>query len=140
VAVDDSGNVYVADTNNHTIRKVTPTGVVTTLAGTAGENGSVDGTGSAARFYDQVSVSVDSSGNVYVADTANHTIRKVTPTGVVTTLAGTAGETGSVDGTGSAARFYGQLGVSVDSSGNVYVADIGNHTIRKVTPTGVVTT
>ena len=140
VAVDSSGNVYVADLSNNTIRKVTPGGVVTTLAGTAAVTGSADGTGSAARFYYPSGVAVDSSGNVYVADQFNHTIRKVTPGGVVTTLAGTAGVDGSVDGTGSAASFKRPQGVAVDSSGNVYVADYYNHTIRKVTPSGVVTT
>ena len=140
VAVDSSGNVYVADFYNHTIRKVTPSGVVTTLAGTAGVEGSADGTGSEARFYYPNGVAVDSSGNVYVADYINQTIRKVTPEGVVTTLAGSAGFSGSADGTGSEARFTFPLGVAVDSSGNVYVADFYNHTIRKVTPSGVVTT
>ena len=140
VAVDSAGNVFVADTDNHTIRKVTPAGVVTTLAGSAGASGSTDGTGSAARFDDPEGVAVDSAGNVFVADTDNHTIRKVTPAGVVTTLAGSAGASGSTDGTGSAARFYYPVGVAVDSAGNVFVADTGNHTIRKVTPAGVVTT
>ena len=140
VAVDSAGNVYVADTLNHTIRKVTPGGVVTTLAGLARSSGSADGTGSAARFYFPSSVAVDSAGNVYVADMANNTIRKVTPAGVVTTLAGWAGSGGSADGTGSAARFYNPYGVAVDSAGNVYVADTKNYTIRKVTPGGVVTT
>ena len=140
VAVDSSGNVYVADYINHTIRKVTPSGVVTTLAGSAGVQGSADGTGSEASFSLPASVAVDSSGNVYVADYINHTIRKVTPSGVVTTLAGTAGLIGSTDATGSVAQFQFPKGVAVDSSGNVYVADYGNHTIRKVTPSGVVTT
>ena len=139
VAVDSAGNVYVADSYNHTIRKVTPGGVVTTLAGLAGSSGSADGTGSAARFYLPYGVAVDSAGNVYVADTGNSTIRKVTPGGVVTTLAGLAGSSGSADGTGSAARFTGPYGVAADSAGNVYVADV-RHTIRKVTPGGVVTT
>jgi hypothetical protein len=140
VAVDSAGNVYVADTGNDTIRKVTPGGVVTTLAGLAGSPGSADGTGSAARFNGPEGVAVDSAGNVYVADTGNDTIRKVTPCGVVTTLAGLAGTEGSADGTGSAAQFNGPEGVAVDSAGNVYVVDTGNDTIRKVTPGGVVTT
>ncbi|MGA2867464.1 MAG: immunoglobulin domain-containing protein [Verrucomicrobiota bacterium] len=140
VAADSAGNVYVADTYNHTIRKVTPGGVVTTLAGLAGSQGSADGTGSTARFGEPRGVAVDSAGNVYVADYWNHTIRKVTPAGVVTTLAGLAGSPGSDDGTGSAARFYFPRGVAVDSAGNVYVADTWNDTIRKVTPGGVVTT
>jgi sugar lactone lactonase YvrE len=139
VAVDAVGNVYVADTDNSTIRKVTPAGVVTTLAGLAGNAGSVDGAGSAARFYNPRGVAVDAAGNVYVADTFNQTIRKVTPAGVVTTLAGLAWNAGSTDGTGSAARFYNPGAVAVDAAGNVYVSE-DNHTIRKITPAGVVTT
>jgi len=140
VAVDGNGNVYVADTNNYTIRKVTPAGVVTTLAGSAGNFGSTDGTGSAARFNQPGDVTVDVNGNIYVADTGNHTIRKVTPAGVVTTLAGSAGMTGSADGTGSAARFNFPGGVAVDGNGNVYVSDSENFTLRKITPAAVVTT
>jgi hypothetical protein len=140
VAVDSSGNVYVADTYNHVIRKITSTGVVTTLAGTAGSSGSVNGTGSAARFKNPYGVTVDSSGSVYVSDSGNYTIRRVTSAGVVTTMAGTAGLTGSANGTGGAARFYNPLNVTVDGAGNVYVGDAGNHLIRKVTSSGVVTT
>ena len=140
VAVDSAGNVYVADTDNFTIRKITPSGVVSTLAGLAGSPGSADGTGSAARFDNSIGVAVDSAGNVYVADTDNFTIRKITPSGVVSTLAGLAGSGGSVDGTGSAARFYSPSGVAVDSAGNVYVANTGTQTIRKITPSGVVST
>ncbi len=140
MAVDSAGNVYVADTGNSTIREVTPAGVVTTLAGWSGHTGSGDGTGSAARFYDPEGVAVDSTGNVYVADYFNYTIRKVTPAGVVTTLAGSVGSSGTNDGVGSAARFSYPKGVAVDSAGNVYVADNGNSTIRQVTPAGVVTT
>jgi len=106
---------------------------VSTLAGLAGSYGSNDGPGSAARFYLPVGSAVDSSGNVYVADTYNHTIRKVTPAGVVTTLAGLAGTYGSADDTGSAARFNYPWGVAVDDLGNVYVADTSNYTIRKIT-------
>ena len=140
VAVDSSDNVYVADSDNHTIRKITPGGVVTTLAGTAGSRGNIDATGAVARFNTPIGVAVDSSDNVYVADADNQTIRKITPGGVVTTLAGTAGSFGSTDGTGAAARFFYPYGVAVDSSNNVYVADIGNQTIRKITALGVVTT
>jgi len=139
VAVDSSGNVFVADRGNSTIRKVTSAGVVTTLAGTAGSIGSADGTGSAARFFSPIGIAVDTAGNVFVSDTFNSTIRKVTSAGVVTTLAGTAGSTGSTDGTGSAARFKFPSGVSLDTAGNVFVAD-GNNTIRKVTSAGAVTT
>src|SRR6266699_142735 len=103
----------------------------TTLAGQA-LIGSADGTGSAARFGNPQGVATDSSGNVYVADSLNHTIRKITPAGGVTTLAGLAGNPGSADGTGSAARFYNPEGVATDSSGNVYVADTFNYTIRKI--------
>ena len=140
VAVDSTGTVYVADTNNASIRKVTAAGVVTTLAGPAGATGSKDGTGAAARFFSPAGVAVDSARNVYVADTNNSTIRKVTPAGVVTTLAGTANASGGQDGTGAAARFVSPAGVTVDITGTVYVADAGNSTIRKITPAGVVTT
>jgi sugar lactone lactonase YvrE len=143
VALDGAGNVYVGDAVNYTVRKVTPEGAVTTLAGLAGAFGSADGTGSAARFERPDGVTVDSAGNVYVADVDANTIRKVTPAGVVTTLAGSPGNAGSADGTNSAALFNGPFGVAVDISSNVYVGDSGNDTIRKVTPVGtnwVVTT
>jgi sugar lactone lactonase YvrE len=140
VAVDSAGNVYVADSGNDTIRKITPSGVVSTLAGSASGSGSDDGTGSAARFYSPEGVAVDSAGNVYVADRFNFTIRKITSAGVVSTLAGLARSEGSADGTGSAARFSSPQGVAVDGAGNVYVADTGNSTIRKITPSGVVST
>jgi hypothetical protein len=139
VAVDGEGIVYVADPGNDTIRKITSAGVVTTLAGTAGQSGSVDGTGSAALFHGPYGIAVDGAGNVYVAD-SNGAIRKITSAGVVTTLAGTAGQSGSADGTGSGALFYEPYGVAVAGAGIVYVADSGNNTIRKITSAGVVTT
>ena len=139
VAVDSAGNLYVADTYNHEIRKITPAGVVTTLAG-SGQYGSSDGSGSAASFEIPFGVAVDSAGNVYVGDTGNNEIRKITSTGAVSTLAGSANQAGSSDGDGSAASFNLPTGVAVDSAGNVYVADWGNNDIRKITPAGVVST
>lgn len=140
ITVDDKGNIYVADTMNNTIRMITPNGIVKTLAGTAGEAGSVDGIGAAARFHYPGSLAVDGNGNLYVVDNGNFTIRKITPAGEVTTLAGMAGKVGSVDGTGAAARFDHLGNITVDSSGNLYVVDNGNFTIRKITPAGEVTT
>jgi hypothetical protein len=141
VAVDrSSGNIYVADTWNHTIRAITSGGVVTTLAGLAGTSGTNDGVGSTARFYQPQGIAVDNSGNIYVADTANQTIRKVTSGGSVSTLAGSAGNYGSADGTGTNARFYRPAALTVDTFGNVYVADYFNSTVRMVTPGGAVST
>jgi uncharacterized repeat protein (TIGR02543 family) len=140
IAVDIGDNVYVADYGNHTIRKITPAGAVSTLAGLAGSPESTDGTGSAARFNMPIGVAVDTNGNVYVGEYGNSTIRKITPGGVVSSLAGLAGNIGSADGTGSAARFKNPNGVAVDTNGNVYVADYGNYTIRKITPGGAVST
>jgi sugar lactone lactonase YvrE len=139
-ATDAAGNVYVTDTYNYTIRKITPAGVVTTLAGMAGAGGNADGVGAAARFNGAQGIAADAAGNVYVADTFNDTIRKITPAGAVTTLAGQAGVAGSADGTGSSARFNQPSGIAVDTVGNLYVADTSNDTIRKITPTGMVTT
>jgi hypothetical protein len=106
----------------------------------AGISGSLNGTGSAARFNTPRGLAIDSADNLYVADSANSTIRKVTPAGVVTTLAGLAGAFGSANGTGSAARFNAPYGIAIDSAGTLYVADTFNNTIRKVTLSGAVTT
>lgn len=130
VAVDSSGNVYVADSSNNRIRKVTPGGVVTTLAGST-SYGFVDGTGTSARFYYTSGITVDGSGTVYVADSNNQRIRKITSSGVVTTLAG-SDTYGFADGTGTSAQFADPVGIAVDSSGNIYVADEGNNRIRKI--------
>ena len=111
-----------------------PIGTVTTSAG--GVQGSADGTGADARFSYPEGVAVDGDGNLYVTDTSNHTIRKITPAGVVTTLAGTATEKGFVDGIGRAAVFNSPEGVAVDGDGNLYVTDTSNRAIRKVTPAG----
>lgn len=140
VAIDAQKNLYVTDTLNHTIRKVSPSGAVTTLAGSVGSPGNANGTGAAARFNFPVGIAVDGSGNVYVADSRNFTIRKITPAGEVTTYAGAAFQPGSTDGAAASARFLLPYGVATDGGGNVYVADGGNHTIRKIAPDGTVTT
>ena len=136
VAVDSAGMVYVADSSSHTIRKITPSGMVTTLAGIAGVSGSNDGVGSAARFNTPDRVTVDSAGNVYVSDFGNYVIRKISPSGAVSTLAGLAGVGGTNDGAGSNARFGSPEGIAVDSANNIYVGDWTYNTIRKITPVG----
>jgi sugar lactone lactonase YvrE len=138
-AVDSGGNVYVADSVNNTVRKISPQGAVVTLAGSPGLQGSADGVGSAARFYCPKGVAVDASNNVYVADSNNSTIRKITPDGTVATLAGTAGSSGTADGTGAAARFGYIKSLVVDRNGNVFAAE-EYQGIRRITPSGVVTT
>ena len=140
VTLDSSGNLFVADKNNHVIREITSGGVVTTFAGTAGSFGTADGTGAVARFNDPTGVTAGSGGDLYVADSGNNTIRKITAQGVVTTLAGTAGTAGSTNGAGAAGLFNQPHGIAIDSSGNLYIADFGNNMIRMVTQAGAVTT
>lgn len=140
IATDSSGNVYVADTGNSTIRKITSGGTVSTLAGSAGNPGSADGTGTNALFDEPEGIGVEGGTNIFVADTLNHTIREITSDGVVTTFAGTAGDFGTTDGTNSAAQFNRPAGLALDGSGDLFVTDLGNHTIRKITPAGVVST
>ena len=140
VAADTNGNIYLADTANHTIRKITAAGVVTTLAGTPGVRGSSDGTNQSALFDEPRGLAVDGLGTVYVADSANHTIRKISPSGVTTTFAGYPGLSGSGNGLGTNAQFFHPEGLAVDISGNVFVADTWNHTIRKITIGGLVST
>jgi hypothetical protein len=131
VAVGADGAVYVADSANHAIRKITAAGVVTTLAG-SGSRGSANATGAAASFYSPAGIAVAADGTVYVADQFNHIIRKITAAGAVTTLAG-SGRFGPADGPGATANFYSPKGVAVGVDGAVYVADTGNQTIRKIT-------
>ncbi len=134
IAIDGTGNLYVSDSFNFTIRNITPAGVVSTLAGLALVSGSNDGTNSVARFYYPNGVTVDAAGNIYAADQGNYTIRKITPNNVVTTIAGSPGNFGSADGTGTNAQFGATYGMAIDNANNLYIADGGNNTIRKIKP------
>ena len=140
VAVDKAGNVYVAENTNQRIRKVTPGGAVSTLPAPAWAGYADDIDGTKAEFYYPRSVAVDKNGYVYVADALNHCIRKVTPTGAVSTLAGTGIDGYADDLDGTKAQFNSPMGVAVDQDGNVYVGDMNNDRIRKVTPGGAVST
>ena len=140
IAVDLNGNVFVADPATYTIRKISPDGVVTTLAGAAGQKGSQDGPAASARFAFPSCVVVDRAGNLYVGDEDNDTIRKITPDGVVSTFAGQTGTPGWNDGRGTAAQFVAPTALAIDSAGNLYVADRLAQTVRKITPDGLVTT
>ncbi len=140
LAVDSAGNIYAIDRSNDDVRKITPAGVVTTFAGVPGLAGSVDGSGGGAQLYGPQELAVDNSGNIYVIEFFNNTVRKIAPNGtnwIVTTVAGCAScAAGTNDGSGTLARFNGAFGLTRDNSGNLYVADTGNRTIRKITPSG----
>lgn len=138
LTIDVFGNLYIADTGNDKIRKITPAGVVTTLAGN-GVTGSTDGDVTKASFYCPTDVAIDASGNLYVADACNNKIRKISPAGIISTFAGNGME-GGADGMGVLASFNNPHSIATDISGNVYVSEWGNHKIRKITPTGVVST
>lgn len=140
LALDAAGNLFVADASNHTIRKVTPAGVVTTFVGAAGLSGTADGTGTQARFNTPTGVALDAAGNLYVADSLNGTVRRITPGGAVTTHAGVPGVAGATDGAATVALFNRPLAVAADSAGNIFVADTGNSTIRKIAVSGAVKT
>jgi sugar lactone lactonase YvrE len=136
MAADAAGNLYVADC--YAIKKVSPSGEISLLAGQAREQGWVDGAGAAARFNYFDSMVVDSSGNLFVIDGNNCIVRKVTAAGGVSTWVGQAGTSGNADGTGTAAQFRFPSSLVIDATDNLYLADIGNGVVRKVTPAGVV--
>ena len=142
VAVDKDGNVYVADADSNTIRKISVDGKTTTLAGKDGASGATDGPGATALFNGATSLAIDAKGNLIVADTHNNLVRKITPDGFVSTLAGKVGsdEAKSVDGKGAEVRFGAPRGIAVDSAGVIYVADEMFGTIRKIAPDGTTTT
>lgn len=142
IAVDAAGTIYIADTNNARICKVTASGIFSVVAGSPiggpGLGGYVDGTGAAAKFGLPNGIVIDNAGNLFISDSINHAIRKITSAGVVTTLAG--GTEGYADGVGTAAKFENLTGPAIDAAGNIYIGDIGNNSIRKITPAGVVST
>lgn len=143
IAVAANGTVFVADYGNHSIRRISAAGVVSTLAGRAGQAGYADGRGAAARFRHPGGVAVGPAGTVYVADSENNVIRRISPTGTVSTLAGSAAGNivaSNTDGPGAAARFQEPQGVAVGRDGTVYVADTYNHTLRRISPQGMVST
>ncbi|HBY62448.1 MAG TPA: hypothetical protein DEH78_21710, partial [Solibacterales bacterium] len=142
VTVDQAGNVYLADSQSHRVRRVTPAGVSNTVAGTGLAGASGDGgPGTAARLFYPHGLAVDSTGNLYIADTMNHRIRRLSPEGVITTVAGTGvgGYTGDGDAA-TRAQLNSPYGVAFDGTGSLYIADTGNHAIRKVSPAGTITT
>jgi len=139
ITIDADGNLYLTD-RDHTIRKITPAGVVSTLAGQSETSGGSNGTGSAATFSYPAGIVAKANGELYVGDSNNTQIRKVTAAGVVSTYAGSFGSWGTADGTGTSAQFNGAYGIAANSSGLMYVADIYNHSLRLVTASGVVTT
>jgi sugar lactone lactonase YvrE len=143
VVADDDGTLYVTDRNNHCIRRMGTDGVVSTFAGSS-TPGYLDGTGAAARFYFPSGITIDADGNLYVTEFGTHRVRRITPSGVVSTIAGSGPVSvdggGFANGTGTQARFNSPMGIARDVSGNLYVADVGNHCIRRITPQGFVST
>ena len=140
IALAPNGDLYVSDTGSHTIRRVTPTGAVTTFAGVAGQSGSADGAGTAARFNSPLGLAVAADRTIFVADSGNHLVRAIAPDRTVRTLAGRAEIWGTENGAGGNARFNGPVGMAINSDGDIFVSDSNNHAIRKITRAGIVTT
>jgi len=139
-ALDGQDNLYVTDDFAHTIRKIRPDGTVSSLAGVAGQAGSTDGPANQATFNRPWGVVADTKGNVFVSEYGNHTLRKISADGTVSTLAGLAGQRATTDGKGADARFSNPTGLALDSAGNIYVSEDGGNVVRKVTPDGTVST
>ncbi len=137
IAVDGEENILVADKSNHRVRRIAPCGAVSTVAG--GRQGYADGASGAARFNGPRDVAVDGEGNIFVLDTWNRRVRKITPNGIVSTLAG-SGSKGCADGVGTAAQFNFLVGIAVDGQGGIIVTDSHNHNVRKIAPDGTVST
>ncbi|GEM_PF-645252 len=140
VDVDAAGNIYVADSFFNRIRKITPQGVVTTIAGT-GLTGFTQGPGTEAKLFSPTDLVLDDAGNIYFVESLNRSIRKISPSGVISVVAGPlVREEGYTDGTGTEVRFGLISAIDIDAQGNLYAADRGNRRIRKITPEGVVST
>ena len=135
-----NGDLYVSDTGNHTIRRITPAGAVTTFAGVAGQSGFTDAAGTAARFNSPLGLAIAEDRTIFVADSGNHLVRAIAPDRTVKTLSGHAEMWGTDDGAGGNARFNGPVGVAINSDGHIFVSDSNNHTIRRITRAGTVTT
>jgi sugar lactone lactonase YvrE len=138
LAFDSQGNLYVVEYPTHKIRRISPDGTVSTFAGN-GSPGNSDGFGSSARFHFPASIAIDANDTIYVSDSYNHAIRKLTPSGLVSTFAG-SGSSGRSDGRGIQAAFFYPGGLAVDSQGNLYVADYGNNLVRRISVDGMVST
>lgn len=136
ICINSTGDLFVLESFNHRVRKVTQAGVVTTVAGSTA--GNTNGVASMAKFNFPEDICIDSADNLYIADYGNNQIRKITPEGMVSTLAGST--MGNADGIGTAAKFWAPSGICIDANNNLYVTDVNNHRIRKITPLGVVTT
>lgn len=138
LAVDDRGTAHLTQAGSGALRKIAADGLTTTLA-QGGDNSNLDGVGPAAAAWQPVGLAVNAQGTVFVADAANHLVRKVSASGVVSTLAGQP-RAGAADGHGTAASFNAPQGLVLDAQGTVFLSDTGNHKIRKINAAGVVTT